>query len=58
MGDVVHTMGSDWRMADWNRDDADGTASSALIMLAPLLCPATVILDTDPPKLGMTLPKN
>lgn len=45
-------------MAEWNREEADGTASRARIMLAPLLCPATVILDADPPKAGTVLAKN
>ena len=45
-------------MADWNKDDADGTASRALIILAPLLGPTTVILEEEPPKLGTTFCKN
>lgn len=44
-------------MADWKSDDAEGVASSALIMFAPELCPAMVILDAEPPKLGMTFCK-
>ena len=51
-------MGSDWRIADLKRDDADGTARSALIMLAPLLWPARVILELLPPKAGTTFFKN
>jgi hypothetical protein len=50
----VLTIGSDWSIPDWNNDDADGTASKALTMFAPLLCPAIVILDALPPKLGAT----
>jgi hypothetical protein len=45
-------------MPDWNKDDADGTASKALIILPPLLWPATVIFDEEPPKLGATFCKN
>jgi hypothetical protein len=52
------TIGSDCNMADWNKDVADGTASRVLIMLAPLLCPAMVILELEPPKDGMTVRKN
>lgn len=47
-------MGSDCRMADWKRDDAEGIASIPRIILAPELCPARVILDVLPPKLGST----
>lgn len=45
-------------MADWNKDEAEGAASSALIILAPLLWPATVTLEDSPPKLGITSFKN
>lgn len=30
-------MGSDWRIADWNRESAEGVARRALTMFAPLL---------------------
>jgi hypothetical protein len=45
-------------IADWNKDDADGTASKALIIFPPLLWPATVILEEEPPKLGATFFRN
>jgi hypothetical protein len=45
-------------MADWNKDEADGTARRALIMFAPLLWPASVILAGDPPKLDVTFCRN
>jgi hypothetical protein len=45
-------------MADVKREEADGTARRALIMLAPLLWPARVILDELPPKEGTTFFKN
>ena len=51
-------MGSDWRMAALNSEDADGVASNALIMLAPLLCPAKVILQGSPPNAGTIFRKN
>jgi len=51
-------MGSDWRMADLNSEDADGVASNALIMVAPLLCPANVILQCEPPNAGTMFRKN
>ena len=35
-------MGSDCRTADWNIEDADGAAKTALTMFAPALCPAMV----------------
>ena len=40
-------------MADLNRELAEGTASNALIMLAPLLWPASVIVVV-PPKADAT----
>jgi len=45
-------------MADWNKDEADGTASNALIIVPPLLCPARVIFEGLPPKDGRTVRKN
>lgn len=45
-------------MADWKNVAADGVASKARIMLAPLLCPARVIFEILPPKLGKILRKN
>jgi hypothetical protein len=45
-------------MAWLNNDDADGTASKALIILAPELCPASVIFEALPPKLGATFCRN
>ena len=51
-------MGSDWRTADWNIEDADGAAKIALTMFAPALCPAMVIFDAEAPKLGRTSCKN
>lgn len=36
-GERKLTIGSDWRMADWKRDEAEGVAKIARIMLAPLL---------------------
>ena len=45
-------------MADLNSDDADGVASKALTMFAPLLWPARVILEALPPKAGTTFCKN
>ena len=52
------TMGSEWRIADWNRGDAAGVARIALTMLAPALCPAIVIFEAEPPKLGTTACRN
>ncbi len=48
-------MGSDCRIADWNNEDADGVANKARIMVAPELCPAIVIFEGLPPKLGSTV---
>jgi len=47
-------MGSDCSIADLNSEEADGTASNALIMLAPLLWPAREILEAPPPNAGTT----
>lgn len=52
------TIGSDCKMAERNSDEAEGTASNARIMLAPLLWPARVILEALPPNDGTTLFKN
>ncbi len=52
------TIGSDCKMACWNRESAEGTARRALIMFAPELWPATVILEAEPPKLGTTFCRN
>lgn len=54
LADSGLTIGSDWRMADWNREDAEGIASMPRIMFAPELWPASVILEVLPPKLGRT----
>ena len=51
------TIGSEWRIADWKRDDEEGVARIALTMFAPALCPAMVILEAEPPKLGTTVCK-
>lgn len=51
-------MVSDCTIADLNRDEADGVASNALIMVAPALWPARVICEASPPKLGRTFCKN
>ena len=45
-------------MADLNSEDTDGVASNALITLAPLLCPANVILEGSLPNAGTILRKN
>ena len=47
-------MGSDCRMADWNKVDAEGVANSARTIFAPELWPAIVIFEEEPPKLGTT----
>jgi hypothetical protein len=46
------TIGSDWRIADVKREEAEGIASSALTIVAPELWPAIVIFDGDPPIIG------
>lgn len=51
-------MGSLCKMAFWNKLSALGVANSARTIVAPLLCPAIVIFDVSPLKLGSTLLKN
>jgi hypothetical protein len=46
------TIGSDWRIADLKRDEAEGMARRVLTMVPPELWPAIVILDADPPIIG------
>lgn len=48
-------MGSDCKIADWKSEDADGMASKPRITVAPELCPARVIFEALPPKLGTTV---
>ena len=52
------TMVSDWTIADLNNEDAEGVASKPRIKDAPALCPAMVIWEASPPKLGTTFCKN
>ena len=47
-------MGSDCRIPDLNSGEADGVAKRALIILPPLLCPASVIFEVEPPNEGIT----
>lgn len=54
-GVEVRTMGSDCKIADWKKGSASGVANRALTMFAPALCPAIVILEAEPPKLGTTI---
>jgi hypothetical protein len=46
-------MGSDWRIAFWKSESADGVARRLRTMVAPLLCPAIVTEDGLPPKEAM-----
>lgn len=55
---TIHTIVSDWMIADLNKEEAEGTASNDLIKDAPALCPARVICVASPPKLGTTFCKN
>ena len=48
------TIGSDCKIPDLKRDEVDGAARSDLINVAPLLCPASVIFEEQPPKEGIT----
>ena len=43
------TIGSDWRIAELKRWEAEGVARSALTIVAPELWPAIVIFEGDPP---------
>ena len=52
------TIGSECIIADLNLEDAEGTASNARTMFAPLLCPEMVILEGCPPKDGATVCRN
>lgn len=52
------TIGSDCRIADLNKELAEGTPSKARIMVAPELWPATVILLGLPPKAATLFLKN
>jgi hypothetical protein len=42
------TIGSEWMTADLKSELADGTASSARTSVAPLLCPANVMVERPP----------
>jgi hypothetical protein len=50
-------MGEDMRTADWKSELAEGAARRARTKSAPLLCPATVILEGLPLKEGTTVCK-
>lgn len=43
---------------DWKSEETDGIASKVRTMVAPELCPAIVIFEELPPKLGTTLVRN